>query len=313
MDSGYFDSFTLIVIGAGIGVVLICLVLRQIESMQKNVPIWLFTGLLGILVGGGAALVALHSLGYHWDKQPASTADASQSRATMGPSMAGGGSGGGGGMMGGGMGGGGMMGGGGPGGGGGMGGPGGGGSGGPPPRATLSTLVGKINLVVGGLHLNIDQDRAAKLLKVTEEFVDADELTDEDAKKHIDAINELLTTDEEELLASFSLPRRPGGGGPGGGGPGGGGPGGGGPGGGAGLPTFSPASPGAAGPPGARSAPGGAGGGQASNENPFKQEENAKRLQSLRERLGGSPAEVKSTDAKSEDAKDAKSEEKANP
>jgi hypothetical protein len=61
MESNYFDSFTLIVIFGGFVVVLVGLALRQVESMQKNIPIWLFTGLMGILIGGGVTMVAMHT------------------------------------------------------------------------------------------------------------------------------------------------------------------------------------------------------------------------------------------------------------
>lgn len=279
MESKYFDSFTLIVIFGGLGVVLVGLALRQVESMQKNIPIWLFTGLMGILVGGGVTMVAMHGVGYHWTKQAEPTAG-SQQMPTMG--------GGGGGM-------GAMMGG----GGGGMGGGGGGGSAGPPARRTLPALVGKIDLVLGGLHLKIDDERAAKLVDKIKNLDGADEMTEDDAKEHLDAINDLLTDQEKEMLASFSLPfGRPGGGAPGGGGAGGRG----GAGGAAGIMNAGPPGGTGGGPGGGgRGGPGGGGGGQASDENPFKQEDNAKRLQSLLERFGAPPSETKSGDAKSEE------------
>ncbi len=291
MESKYFDSFTLIVIGGGLGVVVLGLALRQVESMQKNIPLWLFTGLMGILLGGGATMVAMHGIGYHWTKQPVSEVGVAGQQMSMsgmgGPMNTGGGPGMGGGMGGGppGMGGGppgmgGGMGGGMPGMGGGMPGMGGGGGGAgatPPARRTLPALIGKIDLVLGGLQLKLDDERAAKLAASIKGLEDAEEMTEESAKDYLDAINDLLTDQEKEILASFNLPaarQGGGGGGPGGmgGGFGGGGPGGGGRGG-----------------PG-----GGGGGGQASNDNPFKQEDNAKRLQSLRERFGAPAAETKS-------------------
>lgn len=286
LESTYFDSFTLIVIFGGAVVVVIGLALRQIESMKKNIPAWLVMGLLGILVGGGASMVAMHGVGYHWKEQAVLGGRTSGGAGQQGPMEAAGGGGMmGGGMMGGGGGGGGamqsigpamsgMMGGA---GGGGM--MGGGGSGGPPARATLPSLVGKLDLVIHGLSLKLDDDKIAKLAEAIKNLDDEDEMSEDAAKEHLDAINDLLTDEQQEVLASFSLPfARRGGGGAGGRGGGGGGP---------------------AAQPGGM---GGAGGGQASSDNPFKQDDNAKRLRSLRERIG-EPVAVSKSESEPEESK----------
>jgi hypothetical protein len=143
-------------------------------------------------------------------------------------------------------------------------------------------------LLTRGLQLNLDEDQKAKLASAIEGIDSADEMPEEAAKARLDAINEILTADNAELLASIELPRGRAGGATGG--------------------RPAPAgqtrsttaadggtTPGGQGnqvvtPVGAGSPPLLGGTSQQSDENPFKQQDNAKRLQNLRQRIAGSPS-----------------------
>jgi hypothetical protein len=165
----------------------------------------------------------------------------------------------------------------------------GGPGGGPRARRDLTALVGKLELVTRGLHLELTAEQVEKLSLAVKELDSQDEMTEEQAEKHLNEIKGLLDGDNQKLLESFELPRRAPSGGQGGGGGGGGrspvmagGP----------PPSVNKtAPPPSVGPVGAGGGPGGGGGAaQASDQNPFKQEENAKRLKGLRDRLDSPPA-----------------------
>lgn len=262
------------IVAGGIVVIAVALVLRSVPAFQKAVPTWLASGLVGAVAGLGIGIWAMYGLGYHWEKPGASSAQ-------MGP-------GGGGAMVGasgtpspgGGAGG--------PGGGAGAGGRGAGGAGGAPQaRRDLPALVAKLDLLTQGLHLEFDAEQRAKLAAALEKLDQSEELTEEEAQVQRESLRAILTDEQKALLSSIELPRRGGAGLGGGGGGGMGGPGGGG---GAGAPGRGLGAPGPSGQgvqvSGGPTPIGGGGGGQPSNENPFKQDENAKRLQSLRQRLG---------------------------
>src|SRR5262245_53356985 len=110
------------------------------HPINKPVPAWLLTGIVGLLVGGGATFAALHNLGYRFETSKVDAKEGVQPTKPAGmPPMAGGGGPGMPGMPGmggmgiGGMGMGGMM---------GMGGGGGGGG-----KRALTSLVGKLELL----------------------------------------------------------------------------------------------------------------------------------------------------------------------
>jgi hypothetical protein len=159
----------------------------------------------------------------------------------------------------------------------------------------LQSLVGKLDLLTRGLHLKLETDQSAKILAALEALDKDEEMTEEVAKEHLDAINEILTTENTELIGSIELPRPRAGGGGGGGRPSAQGP--------APRPATADgggaAAGGSAGPgvqsvsaTGSGTAPVmsmGGGGQQPSNDNPFKQEDNSKRLQRLREQIRSSP------------------------
>ncbi len=288
MPPQYFDAFTLSVIFGGLAVLVVCLILRQFEAVQKTVPIWLATGLVGALLGCGATMGAVRAFGFAEpakDKSDLAEDPAARERqaslamVTAGPLSGGGGGGmpggggaggmpggGGGGGRGGGMGGGGGgaggggMGGGGM-GGGGMGGGGMGGGGGmmgaapqPQARRELTTLISKLDLLTRGVRVEVDADQASKLAAVVAALDSEMEMTEEFAKEHLEAINAILSDEQKSALGSVELARRGGG-------------------------------PGAGGPRGPGSGPGAAAAAN-SNENPFKTGDNASRLNSLLERLG---------------------------
>jgi hypothetical protein len=309
MDAKLIDPTTIYVVIGGVLVIALGLALRQLESVQKSVPLWLWSGLAGMLVGASCAAFVVFKIETKAPAKPptpeasAAVADgramsmmsaAPQGMATMmggggGPGGMGGGPGGMGGAPGGMGGGSGGMGGG-RGGGMGGGGPGGAGPGGAPRvHRDLTAIVGKIELLTRGLHLELNQGQRYKLAALIETMERDEEMTEEAAKGFLDAIQDILTTENAELVASIELPR-PGRGGPGAGAA----PRGNGNGarpvptpgesGGSGL--GAPAAGGTAAPGGA-GGPFGGGGGPAAPEsnNPFKQEENAKRLRDLRERI----------------------------
>ncbi len=257
----------------------------ETPNSPSKAAIVLCSGLLGVLLGaGGATLVASQ---VKWGSatpapaakdDPPAIAPAGPATPGIGPGasmgMAGGPGMGGGGMgMGMGMGMAGM--------GGGMGGFGGGGN---RSKRDLTSLVGKLALASKSIRVELDADQMQTLAARVAELEKAETMTDEEAETTLNNLQDVLSDEQKAVLATFELPRpaRPagGGGGPGGGG---GGPSGlsrpsttiaGGGGGGGGLPTAVGAAGGAGG--------GGAGGGSASSdENPFKQEANQKRLRDL--------------------------------
>lgn len=231
------------------------------NAIQKPLPGWFAGGVLGAVFGGGIAFLALHFYGYHLKlaTPDASRPPAGASPPAMGPSTAGGGGGRG---MGGGM-------------GGGMG-PGsltGGGMGGGAEKRTLTSLIGKLDLLSQGVRVDLNAEQAAALRDKLTALDEAETLTGNDAKEQLEAIEGILTDEQKATLASIELPRggRGGGGGADRGASGPRGPGG-------------PAAPGSpAGPGGPPSGIGGPAGG--ANDNPFKSEANSQRLKDLLERL----------------------------
>jgi hypothetical protein len=139
-----------------------------------------------------------------------------------------------------------------PGGGGGR--PGGGppGGGGPNPKIQLVGLVNKLEALTGkSLTVKLDEEQQKKLAEQLQGLGDKEELSEEDAKKRLDAILEIVKDDKATLEAAGY--RWPGSGGGFGGGPGGFG--------------------------------GGSGGGPPVPANPFKDGDNNKHLKSLQEQV----------------------------
>jgi hypothetical protein len=214
-----------------------------------NVPIAICSGIICFLVGLGGGAASMVAFGYKTER-PNETA-ANPEGGGPGPSAM-------------------MPGGGGGGGRGGPGGPGGGGRG-PTSKTQLAALVGKLNqLTDKPLFVELTPAQKKQIHEQLQGLADKDELSDDDAKKRLDAMLDVLKDQKATMeAAGYRWPGQ-GGGGPGGGGGGGGGgrPGGGG----------MPAPPGVAtGPTGALG--GGPGGGGPAN--PFKTEANASALKSL--------------------------------
>jgi len=187
----------------------IILVARQQRS-QKDIAIWLMSGLVGILLGAAGAAAIVQAMGYDLTKKFIMPIEADM--ASMGKEGGGGGMG-----MG-------MMGMGGPGGGMGMGG--GMGGRGPSPKRQLTSLVRKVNLLTGDVALNLSGEQAAGLVEILGRMESQETMTDEDATALNEELLALFNDDQKAKQDAIGLPFRRGGrrGGPGGGpgGPGGG-------------------------------------------------------------------------------------------
>lgn len=224
----------------------------------------LASAFLGILIGAAGTFAGIFGVGYRLEKpvDPAALA-AGNDPATPpggGPPAGGPPMGAGGPPMGG-MGGGPM---------GGMGGMGMGGmGGGPRGKRNLTQFVGKLELLTRGkLDVNLTPEQTLKISGLLADLSQAEKMTEDEAQSHLDALEGLLTAEQKEIVESIGLPF----GGRGGGGRGGAG--GGGRGGmGGGMP--------------------GMGGGGPSDENPFKQETNQKRLDDLLGRIKPAGADAK--------------------
>lgn len=231
------------------------------SASQKPLPASIASGIVGLAIGAGAMYMATY---YYYGPEPRPT----QGGPGAGAPSAGGGAPSGG-APGGGAPGGGMMGGGGMGGGGGGAGMGGGGGGGPRGKRNLTALVGKLDLI-SKISFQLEGDQPAKLAQQLADLEQPEKkITQEEAQQRVDAIEAILTDQQKETLAQFDLPRARGGGG---GGPGGGGP--------SGPPAGQPPPP---------DMPGG--GGQGEDSNPFQEETNQARLQSLLGHLKGTSAD----------------------
>ena len=174
-------------------------------------------------VGGGMGWMVYN--GYRFNKEAALKVDGDlMNRSSGGPKAEGapGGDGGGGGGKGGGFGKGGAGGGfgKGPGGAGG----GGGGQRGPSPKTQLANLVTKLDLLTQKpLSVELTADQKKKVGEQLKGLTDADDLSDEDATKRLDALKDVLKENIETLeAAGYRFPGQ--GGAPGAGGPGGGRP-----------------------------------------------------------------------------------------
>ncbi len=188
----------------------------------STAQLWVSSALAGVLLGVAGTMVTIKHKGYSILKV-ANEEPAEANNATAGP---GGGGAGGGGMMG-------MMMGGPPSGksGGGFGGGGGGfggGGGQPSPKAQLTSLVRKLEILTGDVAIQLSAEQKTNLGKELADL-EADKMSDDDAKKKLDAINALLDEPQRAKQEAIGLPRPVGraGGGGGGGGFGGGGGGGG--------------------------------------------------------------------------------------
>jgi hypothetical protein len=179
---------TVYLLGAGLVALVVATAVRRVPSLQKTVPDWLATALLGALVGGGAAFLSLHLLGYHWTPQSAEGS---------GPMLGGAGTGGrgpgapvmnvGGGM--------GMQ-----------------GFGGGQNKRRLTDLVWKLELATRGISLDLDEQQAEQIAARLNEIATADTMSDEEAEASVEGLEDLLGEEQRATLETFGRPRRGGGG-----------------------------------------------------------------------------------------------------
>jgi hypothetical protein len=167
-------------------------------SAAWKVPVTIATGIICFGTGLGLGALAMYTFDPNWAKARVGGTESGGAAQTNPPGPAGG-------MMG--MGGGGMF--------GGRGGPPGGGfpgGGGPSSKAQLAILVGKLEqLTSKPLSINLTEEQQTKLREELKGLDEKEELSDDDAKKRLDAILEIVKDDKETLeAAGYRWPvRRP--------------------------------------------------------------------------------------------------------
>jgi len=177
----------------------IILVARQ-QRAQKDVAIWLMSGLVGILLGAAGAAAVVQGMGYDLTKRFRHMT--SEELAAMNEDS--GEDGEEGGM--------------------GMGGPGGGmGGRGPSPKRLLTTLVRKVDLLTSDVALSLSDEQAAGLVEILGRMKSQDTMTDDEATALQEELVALFNDDQKAKQDAIGLPFSRGGRGGGGrGGPGGG-------------------------------------------------------------------------------------------
>ncbi|HVA49789.1 MAG TPA: hypothetical protein VNH11_25705 [Pirellulales bacterium] len=163
------------------------------NAIQKPLPAWITSGVLGLVLGAGGCFVTLYFYGYA--PLESLVDNSGPPPAAMAGTMPGGGGMGGGGMGGGGMGGGGM-------GGGGM-----GGTGGPRGKRNLATLVAKLDLASKRISCQFDSEQTAELAAQLAALSQPDKMTQDEAQELCDSLEAVLSDEQKETLALFELPR----------------------------------------------------------------------------------------------------------
>ena len=224
----------------------------QKSPPQRIRPVWVSSGLTGIVLGAGAMVVAMHLLGYDFQ-----TASSRTPWGTPGPSGRSDPAAPGGAMPA-------LM-------------PMGGGGGGRAKR-NLTALVGKMELLSKGLQFELNAEQTARIAEQLAQLEQAEKMTSDQAQTHLEALEAILTDEQKATLVAIDLPRagQPGGGGGGRRGAG---------------PVDPMASMTAIAVPGGGGT-GGGGGGGSDDENPFRQETGHKHLRDLLNRLNPSGAET---------------------
>ncbi len=198
-----FNATGTYILVVGLASVFVLVLLLQKQRSGKEVTLWLFSGLVGILLGAAGAMGVATYRGYELQRVYDPPLDGLGQAAGTGEgedfaSMMGGGPG----MMG-----------------GGAGGPGGGG--GPrkvPPKRQLTMLVSKLELLTGDIALSLSDDQAAAICEKLAEVEAAETMTDEEAQEKHDVLLAILNEDQKAKSEKIRLPRPPrgGGGSPGG-------------------------------------------------------------------------------------------------
>jgi hypothetical protein len=208
------DLYAYLILG-GLAVIVLAVLLYLLPVSRAKVPAILAASLGALVLGAGLGIAAMVGFGFHWERQPA-----------LAPAAGEGGGGGGMGMMKGGgdkksammagakKGGGGLKGGGGGGMGGMMGKMGGGGGGrAPSSKSQLANLVTKLDLLTRQAPaVDLTKEQKAKVTEQLKGLDQQKELSDEEAKKRLDALLDVLK-DHKEMFeeAGYRWPGQPGG------------------------------------------------------------------------------------------------------
>ena len=152
------------------------------NALQKPLPTWITSGVLGMALGGLATFMVLYFYGHHSLETP--TSGPPPGATPGGPGM-------GGGMM-------------------------GGGGGGSRGKRNLTALVGKLDLAGKGISVQLDSEQSAKLAAQLAELEQPEKMSQEEAQERCDALEDILTDEQKATLALFELPRAGRGGGGGG-------------------------------------------------------------------------------------------------
>jgi hypothetical protein len=154
--------------------------------MSMKVPLVVAASLICLALGGGAGVAAMMLFGYQWQPQERSDVVAQPPQPKGGPPLGGPGKGG-------------MPFGGGP-GKGGM--PFGGAGKGPSSKTQLANLVGKLEVLTKKpLSITLDDERKKGVREQLERLDKLDELSEDDAKRRLDALVEILKADREQFEA----------------------------------------------------------------------------------------------------------------
>ena len=181
-------------IAGGIGVTVLALLLYLIPGLRLKMPAIIVSSLACLVAGLGLGMLVMVSMGYQLERPAAPAAEEGGPGGMGGGKMAA--------MMGkGGM--------------GGMGGGMGGMGGGAQPKAQLAGLVDKLDLLTAKpLAIQLTDEQRAKIAEQLKGLDQAKELTDEEAKKKLDALTETLKPYRETLeAAGYRWPGAGGGGG----------------------------------------------------------------------------------------------------
>lgn len=167
-----------------------------ISASSSGLPAWVSSGVLGIVIGAGGAVLALYEI----QPKPAAATPTSNpgGPAPVMPAPGGGGPP----MMG-------------------MGGGGGGGGAGAGGKRALTSLVGKLELLSRPdlkLNVELNAEQAKAIAAKLEEFNKSESMSAEEAQTNVEALEAILTPEQKEVLGAIGLPFGGGRGGRGGGG-----------------------------------------------------------------------------------------------
>ena len=187
-----FNETGAYVLVVGLASVFVLVLLLQKQRGGREVSLWLFSGLVGALLGAAGALAVVTYLGLELNRKqtnldlPDNQLQGSEDLGMMADM------------------------------GGGPGGPGGpaagGGFGGPrsiPPKRQLTTLVRKLELLTGDIALTLSQDQAAAVLEILAEAEAAETMTEDEAQKKYDALLAVFNEEQTAKQEKIRLARSP--------------------------------------------------------------------------------------------------------